>query len=366
MKRTVAGVMLILLSLTLFALLALRAVPGQTPPTAAAPVREAGEPAAAPASTPALTPSPLPTPEPTPTPSPTPRPLPAPALSEDGIDASFFEPCAEAGVLLRDVAYRTKDYIWKNESEKEKLMQVYLPYGYDENTRYDVLFLIHTRQLNERFWLEQAHSYRRPDGSTGTGSTVTLLDNMIARGLCRPLIVVSLNGYLDEGMAAAHVSEQVYPQFALEFAQDILPFVAEHYATWASGTTREALSEARRHVGLFGASFGAYEIELSVLAPNLDLASWFAMTGGGSVTRDYLEGMWSMYGTLGQPVDLLYFAEGEFDDRGPVENSYYALGAWDGVFTQEENLRFTLLRGVGHEEPEWITALYNSLQLMFR
>lgn len=371
MKRTLAGIALILLSLALFALLALRYAPGA--PLAAASAAPAVEAAPEPSPSPAATPEPpspteaaTPEPSPTPEPTPSPRPLLEAALSEEGIDAALFAPCAEAGTLLRDVAYTTQDYIWREEGEKTKLMQIYLPYGYDEAGHYDVLFLIHTRQLNERFWLEQEHRYRRPDGSAGSGSTVALLDNMIARGLCKPMIVVSLNGYLDEGRAALHVSEQVYPQFREEFALDILPFVAGRCTTWAEGTTHEALSAARRHFGLFGASFGAYETELSVLAPNLELVSWYAMTGGGSVTRDYLEPMWAMYGTLGLPIDLLYLAEGEYDDRAPVENSYTGLGAWSEVFTPEENLRFTLLRGVGHEEAEWMTALYNTLQLMFR
>lgn len=370
MKRKAAGFALIALGLVLFALLALRAAPGRDAPAPSAAAAGPSAPVPTFSPSPAPTPSPSPAPTPTPTPSssptPTPRPLLAPALSSGEIDPSFFEPCEEAGTLLQDVAYTTQDYIWKQEGEKEKFMQVYLPYGYDENGRYDVLFLIHVRMLNERYWLENVHGYHLPDRSSQTGSAVVMLDNLIARGYCQPLIVVSLHGYLDEGMAALHVSEQVYPQFREEFARDILPFVAGHYATWAEDTTREALSAARRHFGLFGASFGAYETELSVLAPNLDLVSWFSMTGGGSVTRDYLEPLWSQHGTLGLPIDLLYLAEGEYDDRGPVELSYLDLGRWSEVFTPEENLRFTLLGGVGHEEPEWMAALFNTVQLMFR
>lgn len=361
MKRTLAGITLIVLGLVLFALLGLRALAlRQESPTSTPEPTQSAEP------TPEPIPEPTPTPEPTPSPTPSPRPLLEPAPSEYGIDAGLFADCSEPGVLLKDVAYTTQDYVWHREGDYGKLMQVYLPYGYDETAQYDVLFVIHTRKLNERFWLEQTHSYRRPDGSSDTGSTVTLLDNCIARGLCRPMIVVSLCGYLDWEAAEIHNSEQVYPQFREEFARDILPFVAEHYATFAEGGTREQLSAARRHFGVFGASFGAYETELSVLAPNLDLASWFSMTGGGSVTRDYLEPYWRLYGTNGLPVDLLYLAEGELDDRAPVENSYYGLGAWTEIFTQGENLRFTLLRGVGHEEAEWMTALYNTLQLFFR
>ena len=151
-----------------------------------------------------------------------------------------------------------------------------------------------------------------------------------------------------------------------EFAEVILPYVAEHFATWADGGSREQLREAREHFGVLGASFGAYMTELSVLAPNLDLVSWYAMTGGGSVSREYLEPNWVGAGTAGLPVDMLYLAEGSSDDIGPVVNSYWGLARWEEVFTAEENLRFTEIRGTGHSETEWVTALYNTAQLFFR
>ena len=36
------------------------------------------------------------------------------------------------------------------------------------------------------------------------------------------------------------------------------------------------------------------------------------------------------------------------------------------VFTAEENLRFTTVYGTGHDETEWLTALYDAAQLFFR
>ena len=368
MKRTVLGWILIVLGLVLAALLLLRRYPGLPAglweaPAATEPQEE--NPAApTPASVAEKTPAP--TLPPTPEPTPTPRPLLAPELCDGSIDPAFFAPSAEPGTLCRDVTYTTRDSVDGREGEFLTRMQVYLPYGYDENGRYDVLFLLHVRQSNERFWLEQDHAYDAPWEGTATVSAVNVLDKLIERGLCRPMLVIALDGYLDEAARWAHRSEQVYPQFAEEFGRDILPFVAAQYATWAEGTVREQLRAAREHFGVLGASFGAYQTELSVLAPNLDLVSWYAMTGGGSVSYDYLYPQWSAYGTAGYPIDLVYFVEGEYDDIQPVESSYQALGNWTEVFTRDENLRFTRVIAAGHEQREWVNALFNTAQLFFR
>ena len=361
MKKRVLGCLLLVLSLLLLSLLLLRALSASPVLTASEP-----EPTAAPSPPPEPTPvpTPAPTPEPTPTPAPTPHPLRDAALTEEPVDPVLFEPASEHGTLTT-VEYYTPDYVYGMTDEFCKPMQVYLPYGYDESRSYDVLFLFHVRQNSERFWLESEHEYSFPDGIRRvTGKA--LLDNLIEQGLCKPMIVVCPWGYLDSYASDRHLSEQNYPQMAHEFGEVILPYVAEHYATYAEGSSREQLREAREHFGVLGASFGAYMTELSVLAPNLDLVSWFAMAGGGDVTRGYLEPYWNQYGTAELPIDLLYFVEGEYDDIGPVADSYQGLSYWTEVFTPEENLRFTVLKGVGHVDQAWLTSLYNTAQLFFR
>ena len=360
-KRTILGLLLILLALLLFLRAGFLLHPAPAAPAAA--TAALPEPTAEPSPEPAW--EPTPEPSPAPTPEPTPRPLREVVLSDYRIDASFFEPAAERGSLLTDVAYTTPDYVYGAEGAFPKYMQVYLPYGYDRESRYDVLFLFPVMGNTERFWLELPHAYSFPEGDAYVDA-VCLLDNLIERGFCRPMLVVSLNGYLDEEAQIRHRSEQTYPQMTREFAEVILPYVAEHFATWAEGGSREQLREARGHFGVLGASFGAYMTELSVLAPNLDLVSWYAMTGGGSVSREYLEPSWAGAGTVGLPVDMLYFAEGDGDDIGPVAESYWALARWEEVFTAEENLRFTQILETGHSETEWVTALYNTAQLFFR
>lgn len=371
MKRSRLGTLLIALGLILFALSGLswsrhRIAPEPEPETAAPAETAAVSSEPAEEATPEPTPVPTPEPTPVPTPTPTTRPLREPWLVDFRIDDVFFDESAEKGTLVKDVAYMTRDYVDGRDGDVQKLMQVYLPHGYEESGRYDVLFLLHVRSQDERFWLERPHEYIVPGEGQLMLDAVTLLDRLIELGYCKPMIVVSLSGYLDWESMERHRSEQVYPQFAREFREDILPFVAGHYATWAEDGSEAALQTARRHFAVLGASFGAFEAELSVLGPNLDLVSWYAMTGGGSVTREYLYPEWQQRGTLDEPIDLLYFGEGEYDDIGPVEGSYNALASWAEVFTRDRNLRFTSMTAAGHEQREWVNTLYNAVQLFFR
>ena len=361
MKRIALGLLALLLSLLLVLLLLARAglLGRQAEPRESAP-----PPTPAATEPPAPTPTPSPTPRPTPSPSPTPVPLAEPQISDYRIDASFFEPAAEQGTLLKDVVYSTPDYISGGEPVS-KTMQVYLPYGYEEDGQYDVLFLFHPRSTDDHFWLEASHSYAFVEGARQVDA-VCLLDNLIEQRLCRPMLVISLSGYLDEYARDHHDSQLIYPQMEKEFAEVILPFVVENYATYAEGPDREQIRAAREHFGVMGASFGAYLVELSVLAPNFDLVSWYAMTGGGSVTQRYLEPFWIERGFKDLPIDMLYFIEGERDDMGPVASSYLALVKWTEKFTAEENLRFTEIFEIGHDETEWVTALYDTAQRFFR
>ena len=57
----------------------------------------------------------------------------------DEIDPRLYEECVEKGTVER-VDYNTTNY---DGSPMEKHAYVYLPYGYDENKQYDILYLIH-------------------------------------------------------------------------------------------------------------------------------------------------------------------------------------------------------------------------------
>ena len=360
MKRILSLAVLLALLLVLGFLLV-------RPQSPAAPFPEAPTPEALtpePTPEPTAAPTPTPAPTPSPTPEPTPRPLLPVSLEEYYIDEELFESAAEQGTLFY-TEYETRDYASGSDEPVTKRLGVYLPYGYDESKQYDVLFLLHTSGLDESYWLHSDHWYPLYDGRVLQVSMIDLLDNCIQRGLCKPMIVMAPCGYIDEEAPLVHNSARDYEQFDREFSRDLLPFVAEYYATYAEGTDAASLAAAREHFGVLGASFGAYMNYISILSPHFDLAAWYTLVGGGAVRWDYLQSHWSAAGALELPVRCLYLVEGEYDDRQAPELSYYELQAVTEHFS-DTNLFYSVIADCAHEEREWINGLYNTLQLFFR
>ena len=310
---------------------------------------------------PAPTPEPTPAPTPEPTPKPTPRPLNPAELNFDYIDPALYAPIEQKGSLT-SLEYETKDYHYGSEGPYAKRMVVYLPYGYNENERYNVLFLLHTSAGNENFWLSGALPYEQ-----FSLNMTDLLDNMIARGLIEPTIVVAPCGYITDTAWQVHDSVRDYDQFGHEFANEILPLVVESFSTWAEGSSRAQIAAAREHFGVAGASFGSYMTRNSVLAPNLDLVANFAMIGGGSLRQGDLPNEWSAAGLSpdSYPIHRLYIVEGELDDRLEPERSYHALKEWPDIFNAD-NLRYDVIATATHDAREWVNGVFNAAQLFFR
>lgn len=307
------------------------------------------------------TPEATPEPEPTPEPTPTPRPLSPAALSFNYIDPELYAPIEQKGELIY-LDYETKDYHYGTEGPYAKRMMVYLPYGYDVSQRYNVLFLLHPSGLDQYFWLPGELPYEQ------FSLTMTdLLDNMVARGLIEPTIVVAPSGYITDTAWQVHDSVRDYDQFGHEFANEIMPLVTERLATYAEGSERAQIAAAREHFGVAGASFGSYMARNSVLGPNLDLCANYAMIGGGSLRQDDLRNEWAAAGRTPDtyPIHRLIVVEGELDDRLEPERSYHALREWTDVFSAD-NLSYELIAGATHDSREWINGVFNAAQLFFR
>ena len=104
---------------------------------------------------------------------------------------------------------------------------VYTPYGYETNkkTKYPVLYLLHGGGGDEEAW-------------TSMGRTAQILDNLIEKGLAKPMIVVMPNG--NPGQQAAvtlnlPVSEVNYRDpananaYVTSLVKEIIPFVEKNY-----------------------------------------------------------------------------------------------------------------------------------------
>ena len=116
-------------------------------------------------------------------------------------------------------------------------MTIYTPAGYDNGGRYPVLYLMHGSGGDEEAWVE-------------LGRTAQILDNLIAEGKAKPMIVVMPNGNAncdaapgewDKGMYKpsfrAHLTSE--PVASTEEAfKDIVTYIDKHYRTLANKKNR--------------------------------------------------------------------------------------------------------------------------------
>jgi enterochelin esterase-like enzyme len=145
---------------------------------------------------------------------------------------------------------------------------VYTPAGYETgNQRYPVLYLLHGGSGDEDAWF-----------SCGRASQI--LDNLIAQGKARPMIVVLPNGNITRIAAPDYVKAPPalpanqdtgrFPRFPETVVSDLVPFIDKTYRT---RTDRESRAIAGLSVGGAQAMYTAFN--------HLDLFAWVAAFSGG-------------------------------------------------------------------------------------
>lgn len=162
--------------------------------------------------------------------------------------------------LTQDVPHGTISKVWYHSPGygMDRRMSVYTPAGYFESDeRYPVLYLLHGAGGDEDAWCEN-------------GRAVQILDNLIATGRAKPMIVVMPNGnvgtqaapgYTSEGLirptvVMASLSDDTYVQSFPE----IIEFIDKNYRTNA---TREGRAIAGLSMG------GGHSFKISALYPEM-------------------------------------------------------------------------------------------------
>jgi enterochelin esterase-like enzyme len=169
---------------------------------------------------------------------------------------------------------------FKSESVGQiRRMRIYFPPGYETSkSKYPVLYLIHGAGEDDEGW-------------TSLGMANIIMDNLIAQGKAKPMLVVmpSYQG-LAPGGSPARVQEN-YPLFASSFAKDILPFVEKTYRVIAK-------PEARALGGL-----SPPDIVPDTIIPILDKFGYWLCTSNGlrQARMDYYDQQFP--GVLNNPAN---------------------------------------------------------------
>lgn len=243
-----------------------------------------------------------------------------------------------------------------------KKAYVYLPYGYDHDKRYNVLYLLHGGGCGEDFWLKLF-----PD-------TVNILDNMIEQGLCEPCIVVTPTYYHNK-KDRKHANEVRTENFRQELRYDLIPVVERKLSCYSAGdVSPENLIATRDHRAIAGLSLGSMTTYRSGLYRNFDLFGWYGpMSGctGPFGNRD--EEVKRICQTLqegrkkGLKLHYLCCFNGDADIAFAEHKEIMEKAERESeILKKGENYDFMIIPGGRHDMDAWQLDLYVLLQTIFK
>ena len=243
---------------------------------------------------------------------------------------------------LKDVPHgdiRMKRY-YSEVSRSWRRFFVYTPAGYDTHTaeKYPVLYLLHGGGEDERGWATQ-------------GKTDLIMDNLIAEGKAKPMLIVMLDG----NMASARFNAGALKAFEAELMQAVIPFVEDNYRV-----RKEADSRA-----LAGLSMGGIQTLYAGLY-HTDLFAHLGVFSSGWLPfyQKIADGQYEFINKNKAAIDsqlrLLWIAMGGKEDIA-YQNCQNMLKEFDTL-----KLKYTYSEYPGgHTWPVWRNNLYNFAQLLF-
>ena len=196
---------------------------------------------------------------------------------------------------IQDVPHGTVSKVWYESATAgfDRRLSVYTPAGYEQNkkNRYPVLYVLHGIGGDEDAWLDQ-------------GRAAQILDNLIAQGKAKPMIVVFTNGNISQEAAPGQNSTG-YTRPTMQLPQtmegtfetafpEVVKFIDSNYRTLAKKQSRAicGLSMGGFHTlyitlnnpdmfnysGMFSAAIGVSDASVSPMYQDFDakLATYFS------------------------------------------------------------------------------------------
>lgn len=154
---------------------------------------------------------------------------------------------------------------------------VYLPYGYSEDTQYNVFYLMHGG------WSDETAYLGTPDDP---GGFKNVLDHGIEDGKIRPVIVVcpTYNNESEKDSWDYSLAVRLTDNYHNELVNDLIPAVEGTYSTYAKETTSEGIQTSRDHRAFCGFSMGSVAT-WRTFQHCLDYFRYF-MPSSGNLTSD--------------------------------------------------------------------------------
>jgi enterochelin esterase-like enzyme len=216
---------------------------------------------------------------------------------------------------------------------------LYVPAGYDTNSgeKYPVLYLMHGGGEDERGWATQ-------------GKTDLIMDNLIASGKAKKMLIVMPDGNVPNG----GMSGNSLQLFESELKQCVIPFVEQHYRVLADAKNRAIAGLSMGgiqtlHVGIFNPQLFAY---MGVFS-----SGWFKNSGPNE-DYEYLKKTVEAFKSNNK---LLWLAMGAKEDIA-YENCQDMMAKFKALGITYSYSEYP----GGHTWPVWRNNLYNFAPLLFK
>jgi predicted alpha/beta superfamily hydrolase len=171
--------------------------------------------------------------------------------SLEHIPDGYQGPADQQGTLERLIYTTYESFSYEERSwELTKTAWVYLPYGYTDEQRYNVLYLSHGGWSDETTIMgtdADPHEFKH------------VVDHGIEDGLIQPLIIVlpTYNNTSSEDSGDYSLALRLTDNFHNELVNDLIPAVESTYRTYAESVSAEGIEASRDHRGFAGFSMGS-------------------------------------------------------------------------------------------------------------
>ena len=239
------------------------------------------------------------------------------------------------GELRIEQYYSTIQNAWRQ-------LYIYTPPGYDRdrNETYPVLYILHGGGEDERGWATQ-------------GEANFILDNLIAAGKARPMLLVMPDG----NVGVPGFGENTLRVFEAELKQCVIPFVEKTY---------RASSDAKNRA-LAGLSMGGLQT-LYVGINNTEVFSWLGVFSSGWILpmqSDLANAQYAMMEKnverINKNLNLLWISIGGKEDIA-YNNCQMMIAKFDSL-----KIKYSYFDSPGgHTWPVWRNDLYTLAPLLFR
>lgn len=263
-------------------------------------------------------------------------------IPEAGVD--FYEP--KQNVPQGEV--RLNAY-FSSITGKWRQVHVYTPPNYDRKPaiRFPVLYLLHGAGENERGWVQQ-------------GRAQQILDNLIAVGSAKPMILVVDSGYAafkdgSGGAESTNARANATAAFEQVLLKELIPFIDSKYRTLAD----------REHRAMAGLSMGAGQT-LNIALRHLDKFAWIgAMSGAprqGFDPASAYDGAFRDAPAFNKTVKLLWIGAGTAEERFHTS----ATAMHEKLKAAGIHSVFYSSPGTDHEWQTWRRSLREFASLLFK